>query len=66
MKVELSKSQCRNLALFIEVNLLHDIRSDPDMDNLDYLRDMLDAQRILRDAAAKEEEYGEALAKTGG
>ena len=51
MKVELSKSQCGNLATFIECNLLDEIRKDPDIDNLDYLRDMLDAQKILEEAA---------------
>ena len=51
MKIELTKDQCKNLALFIEINLLHDIRSDPEMDNLDYLRDMLNIQQMCREAA---------------
>ena len=50
MKVELTKSQCNNLAEFIELNLLDSIRNDPDMDNLDYLRDMLNAEEALRKA----------------
>ena len=50
MKVELTKSQCNNPAEFIELNLLDSIRNDPDMDNLDYLRDMLNAEEALRKA----------------
>lgn len=53
--VQLSLSQCENLADFIELNLLDDIRRDPDMDNLDYLRDLLEAQTILRNALKGEE-----------
>ena len=54
MKIELSKSQCYNLALFIRCNLLRDIREDPDMDNLDYLRDLLDAEKSFREAVKHE------------
>lgn len=54
MKVELTKSQCENLAFFIEVNLLEEIRKDLDIDNLNWLRDMLDAQKILEEAAKSE------------
>lgn len=55
MKIELTKDQRKNLALFIEINLLHDIRSDPEMDNLDYLRDMLNIQQMCREAAKRGE-----------
>lgn len=50
MKVELSKSQCENVAEFIEMYLFQAIRDDPDIDNLEYLRDMLDAEKALRKA----------------
>jgi hypothetical protein len=50
MKVELTKSQCNNLAEFIEIYLLQSIRDDKEMDNLDYLRDLLDAQKALEKA----------------
>lgn len=50
MKVELTKSQCINLAEFIELKLFDLIRNDPEMDNLDYLRDMLNAEEAFRKA----------------
>lgn len=50
MKVELTKSQCTNLADFIEIYIFQAIRDDPDMDNIEYLRDMLDAEKALRKA----------------
>lgn len=55
MNVELTKSQCENLAFFIEMNLLEEIRNDLDIDNLNWLRDMLDAHKILEEAAKSEE-----------
>lgn len=55
MKVELTKSQCENLAFFIEANLLEEIRNDVDIDNLNWLRDMLDAHKVLEEAAKSEE-----------
>lgn len=48
MKIELTKSQCDNLATFIDLYLLQEIRDNEDLDNLNYVRDMLDAQKILR------------------
>lgn len=51
MKVELTRSQCSNVAEFIELWLIHSIREDDSIDNLDYLRDMLDAQKILQGAS---------------
>ena len=54
MKIELTKTQCYNLSLFIRENLLDDIRKDPDMDNLDYLRDLLDAEKAFREATRRE------------
>lgn len=50
MKVELSKSQCVNVADFIEMYIFQAIRDDLDMDNIEYLRDMLDAEKALRKA----------------
>lgn len=53
MTIELTASQCENLADFIDIWLLEDIRTDKDMDNLDYLRDMLDAQKKFAEAVKK-------------
>lgn len=50
MKVELTKSQCTNVADFIEIYIFQAIRDDKDMDNIEYLRDMLDAEKALRKA----------------
>lgn len=50
MKIELTKSQCENVADFIEVYIFQAIRDDTDMDNIEYLRDMLDAEKALRKA----------------
>lgn len=50
MKVELTKSQCNNVADFIEMYIFRSIREDMDIDNIEYLRDMLDAEKALRKA----------------
>lgn len=54
MTVELTRSQCSNVAEFIELWLFHAMREDDEVDNLEYLRDMLDAQKILLEAARNE------------
>lgn len=43
MKIELTKYQCESLVDFIELNLLDVIRNDPDIDNLRYVRNLLNA-----------------------
>ena len=50
MKVELTKNQCRNVAEFIEMNLLDIIRNQVDIDNVAWVEDMLDAKRALEKA----------------
>lgn len=50
MKVELTKNQCNNVADFIKIYIFQAIRDDPDIDNIEYLRDMLDAEKALRKA----------------
>ena len=50
MNVELTKSQCTNVADFIEIYIFQAIRDDTEMDNINYLRDMLDAEKALRKA----------------
>lgn len=51
MKIELTKSQCSNLATFIDLWLLREIRENEDLDNLDYVRDMLDMQKTFEEAS---------------
>ena len=50
MKVELTMSQCNNVAEFIEMNLLDVIRNDVDIDDVAWIEDMLDAKRALEKA----------------
>ena len=50
MKIELSKSQITNLANFIEFNLIDEIRNDDEIDNINYLVDMCDAYKVLKEA----------------
>lgn len=58
MKVELTKSQCLNLAEFIEFSFIDSIRNDTDVDNMNYLVDMCDAYRVLTAAAGLEGDEG--------
>lgn len=55
MKVELTKSQCKNLADFLEFNLIESIRNDTDIDNICYLSDMCKAYDILREVEGNED-----------
>lgn len=54
----LTKSQIENLIEFIELHFIDAIRDDPDIDNIDYVVDMMSALTKLRDtlAAIKSEE----------
>ena len=54
MKVELSKDQCESLADFISLNLLDVIRNDVDIDNLNYVRNLLNALQTFEEAAKNE------------
>lgn len=48
--ISFTKSQCKNLADFIEFNLLSAIREDEDIDNILWVSDMCESYRKLRDA----------------
>lgn len=50
----LTKSQCANVADFIETGLIQHIKDDPDLDNVLWVADMIDAYRALRDAGGAE------------
>jgi hypothetical protein len=56
MKVELTKSQIRNLADFIQFNFIDSIRQDDGIDNINYLVDMCDAYKVLRKAENQTED----------
>jgi len=55
MKVELTKGQCESLADFISLNLLDVIRNDADIDNLNYVHNLLNALEAFKEAAKSEE-----------
>lgn len=56
MKIELTKAQCVNLAEFIDMHIFEAIRNDVDIDNIEWLRDMLDAQKAFNEAGKEETE----------
>lgn len=55
----LTKSQVDNLIEFIELNFIDTVRNDTDIDNIDYVVDMMDALTKLRQtsSAMKKETY---------
>lgn len=54
MKVELTKSQCMNLAEWIELHLIDVIRADEEIDNLTWVKDMILAQETLEKAVTED------------
>ena len=46
--VDLTESQCGNLCEFIEFNIFECIRNDTDIDNIDWLVDMIEAYQKLK------------------
>lgn len=55
MKIELTKDQCGSLSDFIEMNLLEVIRNDTDIDNLNWVKNILDALQVFEEAAKSED-----------
>lgn len=55
----LTKSQVDNLIKFIELSFIDTVRNDTDIDNIDYVVDMMDALTKLRQtsSAMKKETY---------
>lgn len=50
VSLDLTRAQCMNVAEFIEIHLLDSIRSDPDIDNVGWVEDMIGAMRKLEEA----------------
>lgn len=48
MIIDLTKSQCENLCDFIEFNIFENIRDDTDIENIDWLVDMMEAYQKLK------------------
>lgn len=51
MKVDLTRSQCENLADWIDTYLLDTIRKDEYIDNVGWVKDMILAMETLQKAA---------------
>jgi len=50
MIVLFTKSQLQNLIEFIEIEFIDSIRRDEDIDNIDYIVDMMTALNAMRDS----------------
>lgn len=50
MTVELTRTQIRTLADFIESDLFDDIRRDESIDNIEWVKDLCDAHAKLKEA----------------
>ena len=48
MIIDLTESQCRNLCEFIEINIFEYIRNDTDIDNINWLIDMMETYQKLK------------------
>lgn len=57
MQVELTDTQIKNVADFIEFNLLEVIRKDYDIDNILWVHDMCEVYKTLREAEQKLTEF---------
>ena len=51
LTVRMTRSQAFNVAEFIEMHLIDTIRNDPDLDNVEWIGDMVDAMRALKEAS---------------
>lgn len=51
MIIDLTESQCKNLCDFIEFNVFDYIRNDTDIDNIDWIVDMMEAYKKLKGGA---------------
>lgn len=49
--VRLKRSQCKNVADFIDFGLIEQIRDDERIDNISWIEDMIRAMRTLEEAA---------------
>ena len=54
MIIDLTESQCENLCDFIEFNIFEYIRNDTDIDNIDWIVDMMGAYQKLKGGGTDE------------
>lgn len=52
--MEFTEDDCRNLADFIGSNLIREIREDENLDNIDWIRQMIKCLDMFTDAAHME------------
>ena len=66
INVGFTKSQVSNMIEFIELNFIESIRQDTEIDNIDYIIDMMNALQILRKAndASNEPNKNKAVKET--
>ncbi len=53
MKIELTDSQVDNLMEFFEFEFIDSVRNNTDIDNMNYLVDMCDIYKKLKEGAGK-------------
>ena len=51
VELNFDKHTCENIADFLELHFFHNIRLDEDMDNIEYLHDLIHAIHELRRAS---------------
>lgn len=51
VELKLSRTQCKNVAEFIQYGLLDEIRRDENIDNLQWVEDMIGAMHALQQAS---------------
>lgn len=52
--IELTESQCIDLAQFIEFNIFNFIRDDEEIDNIDWLTDIIDTYKKIKECTKGE------------
>ena len=55
MKIDMTKGQCESLLDYIELNLIDVIRTDTDIDSLEWVKNILAARDAFKKAVAEGE-----------
>ena len=58
IKLTLTPDQAENLADFIDIHFLSEIRENEDIDNLEYVCDMCEIYRKLKAAIRRSDKHG--------
>lgn len=54
-KIELTEDQCVSLMDFIELEFIQSLRNDPDADNLQYVINICDIYKAVKEAAVNDQ-----------